>query len=232
MRCNSDRVAPAAMRAFTLMEVLLVLVMMVLILGAVSLWVQRGVLTSSVRLPQEVFYTAAAEARILALNEGKPVRLQFDSQAQGFRLSVITAADAVAEVAAALDAPLPWEGLERSSRWQRGGQGDGSGWGAAQAADGEATTAARADRFFPLGAGEYQVTFYRLYGEEGVLLEQPLTEIIYHPSGVSTPVEVLLEERSGTGFTQILQPDNFAASPRLGGASGGASPATGSGGWR
>lgn len=189
------------------------LAMLVLIVAATGLWIQRSMFASGQRPPQEVFLAAAAQARILAMQSGKPVLLSFDEQAQGFRLQMPDADNpmehlAVADVPWLDEGGTAWAGVQTLSAAQRD---LGAGSLAPAAASGEAVS-----RFYPLGEGaRLRVTFYLLYGENAEVLPDPLAAIRYHPSGVSTPVQVQIQEGGASGFSQILLPDNLANGLRL-----------------
>lgn len=206
---------------FTLIELLLVLGMMALIVGAVGVWLNRSMFTGQARPAAEVFYTAAAEARLLALSGGKPVRLWFDAGEQGFRIAAVEPAAELVKVGE----PLPWE--EEDRRWSRSepaSRRDAVGGALKEEAEtGQA-------RFFPLAEGsDARVAFFALYGETGQRLGLPLEAIVYHPSGASTPVEVVLEER-GAASAEILQPDTFANGPSI--SRDPTAGAASTGGWR
>lgn len=226
--------------AFTLAEVLLVIGMLVLITAAAGLWVQRGMFAAEHRPPQEVFLAAASQARILAMQQGLPVLLVFDEQAQGFRLSVLDAASPGGQQVVAEN--LPWlDDSGNSGRWSfaRAVSSTQQSASAAlpdrDASDTVVTTRAQAaadKRFFALPqGGKLRVAFYLLYGEEDITLPEPLAGIRYHPSGSGTPVLVRMED-TASGFRLTLVPDPLANGLRLDARAAALSANGAAGGWR
>lgn len=197
------------------MEVLLVIALLVLIAAMTGLWVQRSLSSTGARPPQEVLLAAVAQARVLAMQQGYPVLLTFDEQAQGFALSVLDA-DNPGGVAVSGDQSLPW--LERSDLRVVAGTAESPPRTGAPAADDTGAAAMPRQggaRFFALPEGSHmRVTFNLLYGEQVVALPTALEGIRFHPSGASTPVQVQMED-TATGYRQVLLPDSLAGGLRL-----------------
>ncbi|MEO0795331.1 MAG: hypothetical protein AAFX93_09225 [Verrucomicrobiota bacterium] len=187
---------------FSLLEIVLVLGLLTLLAGlAASMSLESLFTAGSTKPAAEVFREATHEARLQAINDAELVYLAYDSEKKEFRLSTASAPalseDEEEEVASY--GPTYWE--EEDAEVET-----------------PATDAPKVS--FPVYDNDLIVEFYGLQaGQDGPSVfsreftDEPIPNIVFHPSGVSSPAVAIFKFSNGDDMTLTL--DSFSNGPKL-----------------
>jgi len=191
-------------RAFSLLEVVIVVGLIALIGGIVaSMNLSAFFAAGETRPAAEIFRQATHEARIQAMNEATVVYLTFDREGQAFRLTKGNAPPVATDDQFGI--------IDGSFSYAMGDEDGGPA-----VVEGPRTA-------FTVFEDDLEVIFRGLRAGTGGVLAfdreytaDPLPHLEFHPSGVSTPAIAIFRYRHGDETELTL--DSFSNGPRLSGS--------------